>query len=70
MTDQIKKKYLGQPYFDQMTGQWVQPSGPDQNQDGFQLILIGSPFQPIRERASIGNPFKAVANVDDAAIAT
>ena len=53
-----------------MTGQWVQPSGPDQNQDGFQLILIGSPFQPIRERASIGNPFKAVANVDDAAIAT
>ena len=29
--------YLGQPYFDQMTGQWVQPTGPDQNQVGFSI---------------------------------
>ena len=27
----------GQPYFDQMTGQWVQPTGPDPNQVGFQI---------------------------------
>ena len=68
--DQSKSIYLGQPYFDQMTGQWVQPTGPDQNQVGFQLMLIGWNFQPIRQLASIKKPFKAFANVNDAAIAT
>ena len=34
----------GQPYFDQRTGQWVQPTGPDQNQVG---SLIGYHWMPI-----------------------